>query len=344
MQILSGGRSSNKLSFVLLLIDDFTGKPITMAEAVKVIIEGAPSTAAQIIKKGGYREFTGFEGDEVMLDIVSAHYSRRRVLIKRSRLNNKEPNKGQHKEPYKEPSKEPSKEPNNEPYKEPSKEPNKEQYKEPSKEPSKEPYKEPNKGQHKEPNKEPIEFIRLCPNESYRMPRDTTSIKLSVRSHTGEPCPNFKMRVILRGDLENKLLVGAKAGSKEISLSNFDMQSVEGKGFAICESGHSICKGDDKVEFVTAIGVRDSHTIELKAPLEREHNAGEEVLVFYDCETDSKCILYIPFSECLGICESVYIMYESPPATDKGGEKGETKIAERAITAGCKNLLESIDL
>ena len=283
MQILSGGRLSSKLSFVLLLINDFTGRPITTAEAVRVSIDDAPSTAAQIIKKDGYRVFTGFEGDEVLLDIESAHYCRRRVTIKRNLFN----------------------------------------------------------------VKEPIEIVRLYPNESYHLPRETTSIKFHVRDIEGNTCPYFEMRMILNGNLEYKLLEGAEPGAREIRILNPDISSVGGKGFVIYGGNHKIGAKGGRMEFVTAVGQDDNYVISLKEPLEHGYDIHSKVAVFFDSETDGKGNFYMALNKNDGQCEEAYFMLGSKIAAASMVNKGEAakqKFVKRTISTGCKNLLEGLDL
>jgi hypothetical protein len=253
MKILSGGRISTKLSFMVLLIDDFTGKPITSAEAVDIYIEGAPMTAVQVIKKDGYRSFSGFEGDDISLDIVSNHYARRHVNISRKNLD-----------------------PRN-----------------------------------------PVVHVRMFPSENYALPKGTTSIKFYAADGAGAPASGFKIRMVLCGGFQYKLLEETDKGAKAVKLLCPGQSMLEGKGLVFLDGPVEIDSMSYKaVDFVTLAGLSKENDVILKSPLEHAYDTDALLSVYYDCEADAKGLFYMPLNRFEGQCSAVYLIYETGGAEE----------------------------
>ena len=82
---------NTKLSFVLVLVDDYTGRIISQASAAKVTVADAPVTSAQTVKRDGYRVFTGLSGHLFSIRIISPYYGEQNLILDTKTLNPSEP-------------------------------------------------------------------------------------------------------------------------------------------------------------------------------------------------------------------------------------------------------------
>ena len=82
---------TTKVSFVVLLIDDYTGKAIESPALASVQTECAPVGMRQVIKPDGYRVFTGINGKLIRVNIRSSKYIEQRLTIDTEKLDPREP-------------------------------------------------------------------------------------------------------------------------------------------------------------------------------------------------------------------------------------------------------------
>ena len=82
---------TTKVLFVMLLVDDYTGKSIESPAEARILVEESPCQLTQIIKPNGYRVFTGTGGSRFVLSVQSSIYTEQRMVVEVGKLNPGEP-------------------------------------------------------------------------------------------------------------------------------------------------------------------------------------------------------------------------------------------------------------